>query len=765
MGRGVKYAILFLIALILFLFFLIYFIPTAETGYFNMTDGFSVSSASSGAIPRGITTNFSSGTPTDFWVATGVSGITSSFVYHFNRTGGNMTGGFSTFEAGLNLTTGITTNGSDFWITDWYDAFVYHFNRTGGNMTGGFSTSEAGSSSTRGITTNGSDFWVVDSVDAFVYHFNRTGGNMTSAGPISSINAIGQPGFHPPTNSPDGITTNGSDFWITASSDPTIYHFNRTGGSMTGFSYFFGSQNPHGIAQNTNASDFWIVDSTDKFVYHFYNDITNPQINITFPLSNNTITSNVNYNINYTRSDENVLSGCKYSNDTYSVNTTLANCGNITAVTWSEGKHNVTIYVNDSGRNLNSSTISFTIDSVAPDLNITQPLMNNTNTTDTNQDINFTFSDSGVGFDSCWYSNDTYTINLSLGSGGTCANITNITWGEGLHNVTIYTNDTLGNLNYTTRSFTIDFTNPTATITCSSLKVQTGDIFPCSCSGSDSGIGINSTATTEETTSPDGVLSSSTTGTFTYTCAVRDLVGNSATSTTDYIIEQRGSGDVSGGATVSVDVTSEQTYIVSLINPENPAVITNVDSVKTLIKEIQIDVKEQTQNVRISVVAYNKKPTEISKEKSGTIYKYLKINVENLDSKLEKAKITIQLNKTTIENKEDISLFRFNNISRNWDELQTNYTSEDEKYYYYETSLSSFSYFVIGEKAKVLPEIIAEEISETYDKTSQTRLGLIVWWLVFAILIVLIIIIILLLAVFINKNREYEGNITQRKTI
>ncbi len=54
--------------------------------------------------------------------------------------------------------------------------------------------------------------------------------------------------------------------------------------------------------------------------------------------------------INYTRSDDN-LQSCWYSNDTYEVNTTLSNCGNITAVVWSQGLHNVTVWANDSDGN------------------------------------------------------------------------------------------------------------------------------------------------------------------------------------------------------------------------------------------------------------------------------------------------------------------------------------------------------------------------------------------------------------------------------
>src|SRR3989338_9047123 len=85
--------------------------------------------------------------------------------------------------------------------------------------------------------------------------------------------------------------------------------------------------------------------------------------------------------------------------------------------------------------------ITFNSDVTSPAIIIVVP-SNNTNTTDTSQDINFTFSDaSGIG--SCWYSNDTYTINLSLGSGGTCVN------------------DTLANTAQNSTTFRIDSIAPT----------------------------------------------------------------------------------------------------------------------------------------------------------------------------------------------------------------------------------------------------------------------------------------------------------------
>jgi hypothetical protein len=181
-------------------------------------------------------------------------------------------------------------------------------------------------------------------------------------------------------------------------------------------------------------------------------DGTEPILNIIFPL-NNTNTSNTELDINYTVYDFN-LSSCWYSNDSYSTNTSI-NCGtNITSITWTEGQHNLTIWANDIGEYENNYQVTFTIDTVNPTIEIINPT-NNTNSS--NNQLNINYSASDLNLDSCWYSNDSYSTNTSISCG---TNITSITWTEGQHNLTVWTNDSAGNINYTSVRFIIDSKNP-----------------------------------------------------------------------------------------------------------------------------------------------------------------------------------------------------------------------------------------------------------------------------------------------------------------
>ena len=188
-------------------------------------------------------------------------------------------------------------------------------------------------------------------------------------------------------------------------------------------------------------------------------DNSYPQISITSPL-NNTNWSDINLDVNYTYTELNVGS-CWYTNNSGAVNNTLTCGNNITGVSWLEGINNVTIYMNDSAGNTNSSSVMFYVDTINPDISIITPI-NNTNSSNNNLDINYTTSDIGLGISSCWYSNDSMSINNTIICG---ENITSMIWADGGHNVTIYVNDSVNNLNWSSVTFLVDTTSPSMNIT------------------------------------------------------------------------------------------------------------------------------------------------------------------------------------------------------------------------------------------------------------------------------------------------------------
>jgi hypothetical protein len=206
----------------------------------------------------------------------------------------------------------------------------------------------------------------------------------------------------------------------------------------------------------------WVNDSSGNLnstSVTFFIDSINPSISISSP-SNNSQGTNNSLHVNYSVSDTN-LDSCWYSNDSMLSNTSLSGCSNITTVVWSDGEHNVSIFVNDSSGNENSSSVTFNVDSNNPLISIDSPT-NNSYSSDTGLNVTFSVSDSNL--ESCWYANDSMSVNTTLTS---CANITEVTWSEQQHNVTIWANDSFGNVNSTSITFNVDsstlsivFSNP-----------------------------------------------------------------------------------------------------------------------------------------------------------------------------------------------------------------------------------------------------------------------------------------------------------------
>ena len=320
------------------------------------------------------------------------------------------------------------------------------------------------------------------------------------------------------------------------------------------------------------------TNSVNSSIRTFMLDTTKPQISIVYP-ANNTNSSNGNLNVNYTVSDTN-LAYCWYSNDSMKVNITLADCGtNITTVTWYEGQHNVTIWVNDSFGNVNRSSVTFSIDTIKPNIQITYP-SNNTNSSNSNLDVNYTVSDTNLA--SCWYSNDSYVKNTSLTNCGT--NITTIIWTEGKHNVTIWVNDTYGNVNRSSIRFTIDTMAPFFT-NLANQKVQDGSSLNYDINANDSGIGLGSFAinwtTNFSIVASTGVLTNISTllvGIYYINVSVNDTLGNLNSSVIQINVTER---DITPPAVTINSPTNttytESSYTININISENGTCLYSLD--------------------------------------------------------------------------------------------------------------------------------------------------------------------------------------------
>ncbi len=178
-------------------------------------------------------------------------------------------------------------------------------------------------------------------------------------------------------------------------------------------------------------------------------DISPPDISIVYP-SNNLNTSDIEIDINYSVGSD--AQSCWYSNDTMSLNTSITCGNNITNMVWSEGKHNVSIWVNDSIGNENSSSVSFTIDSLSP------YFVDNTPQDQTltygvalSYDINATDSREFGCFS---VNNSKFSINCN----GLLQNVVSLSAGLYYLNITI--NDSINNINSSVILINITKANP-----------------------------------------------------------------------------------------------------------------------------------------------------------------------------------------------------------------------------------------------------------------------------------------------------------------
>jgi len=561
------------------------------------------------------------------------------------------------------------------------------------------------------------------------------------------------------TDTGDWIGTSGVAGLVYDSSNDLLYMgisggkfgvYNRTSNistdlSATDTSDFIGTSGVNRVAYDNSTNLIYLLIRDSKFgVYSlklFEEDF--PEINFVNLTTNTSNLTQTFIEANVTVNDASLDTITIYLyNSTSLVNSSISSTSPlfVNFTNLSDGTYYLNATANDS-RNLENSTETRTIilDTTPPSANFVSPTTSSGAISNSTILANITSSDSLLGLDTIivYLYNSTSLVQSNTSSiSPLFVNFTNLT--EGNYTLNATTNDTLNNQNSTeTRNITLDTTAPIATLTCSPSTVTAGNTVTCNCSGTDSGSGVQLISYTENP-------STSSLGTFTTSCTVTDNAGNSGNTTAQYVVESASSGG--GSTTPTTTQTTQQTNIIIKITPETGVTIGNFDE-DLGIKEIQIEVNNETQNVKITILKYDGKPEEVTKEKTGNVYKYLEIKTENLEDKLEKAIVTIQVEKSWISNnslnKEDVALFKFDNNSEEWEELPTNFTDEDNIYYFYNTELDSFSFFVIGEKPSIMENIISG-IIDSHEKASETIFGLIVWWLVVLIFVVAVSLVLII---------------------
>lgn len=188
-----------------------------------------------------------------------------------------------------------------------------------------------------------------------------------------------------------------------------------------------------------------------------------PTITINQPL-NNTLSLLANITVNYSASDStSLISTCFIQIDS-GTNSSISNCANTSTGIMAEGNHNITIWVNDSAGNSNSTRHNITVDTVVPQINYETPTAgNDAYYNRTWIDINTTYNETNaVNLTFRLYNITGGLINSTSRIGpnpSTIINFSSLSMGYYLYNVTIQ--DRANNTATTsTRNITLDNTTP-----------------------------------------------------------------------------------------------------------------------------------------------------------------------------------------------------------------------------------------------------------------------------------------------------------------
>jgi hypothetical protein len=258
-----------------------------------------------------------------------------------------------------------------------------------------------------------------------------------------------------------GASVNKDNILINASASDinlasiTIQIYNSSYGQI--YSYSTSSPNSSLFVNQSGLADgmyYFNATALDKAGNANYTETRNITLETQAPLITLNSPQNTTYNTNVITFNAtlNENGTCRYSLDGAG-NITMSSSNNREFVdvnsSMSEGSHSAIFSCNDSAGNVNSSSVTFGVDTVAPLISISSPLAQNYNNRTQLVDI------SAIGESSVWFFNGTENVSYTTP--------VNVTFAEGSNTLIAYANDSIGNLNSTSVSFTIDTSAPSLT--------------------------------------------------------------------------------------------------------------------------------------------------------------------------------------------------------------------------------------------------------------------------------------------------------------
>ncbi|MDP3989943.1 MAG: PGF-pre-PGF domain-containing protein [archaeon] len=499
-------------------------------------------------------------------------------------------------------------------------------------------------------------------------------------------------------------------------------------------------------------------------VYALGTDTSVSNVNVTAPIANQNISGNLfinvtaahiaggdgnitNVTVNFLNisdaTNPTVLNSTVLVDDDLAVNLTFNKTINTVALGLIDGVYNLTINATNAsdGAILNNFTVFKTpsdlivIDNTAPTVvSIVSPTASSTTTSGSilinvslNNDSRVTAIETVI-FQVSNSSGTAFNVTSSATNGTLWnASIAISTLTDGTQIITIYANDTAGNMNDSeTVTITTDDSAPTisassgsaSSSSTGSISVTTNEAATCKYSASSTDAygamaDIDGAGTASHSKS-FGSLSASTA--YTYYVLCQDTAGNAMTTSTSVSFTTSssnggGSGGSGGGQSSGTQGQSSQKTWSSIAQGETATV--DVTNGAIGVTQVSFAVADKTFGAWVKVLKVEEFPSTVSTF-SGEVYRKLQITENNVKKVLD-GSVTVAFkveNSWLKENgltKSGVALFR--NVDGVWTQLETTAGEDDGTYTHFTAQTPGFSYFVIGQKesAVVAPTTTATE--------------------------------------------------------
>jgi len=187
---------------------------------------------------------------------------------------------------------------------------------------------------------------------------------------------------------------------------------------------------------------------------------------------------------------------------------------------------------------------------------------------------------------------------------------------------------------------------------------------------------------------------------------VGSTIAGTAPTTTAATTDTAGS---STGGSISKPVSESRTFASVTADSENTYRLSDPDTIG--INAVIFTATEDLESVRVTVSKLTSKPSSVSPDPEGGIYRYIEVDAPKLAGKTKEAKIQFEVTKTWLTDNDyaadDVILMRF--ADNKWNALTTSKLSESSNKAYYEATSPGFSYFAITAQKEAEEDPIVEE--------------------------------------------------------